>query len=562
MSPHFIVRRRFLLLGVILLLALVLRSWGLAWGLHDANVSRRAHPDEWAIYYLFQWFDGTRSLNPCPSHGQCFFDWGSVFPYLAYGLHFLAAPFFGLVPAHVFGHHADLYFVRTVMVGRVLSVLLSTLTVVITYRLAAVCFGIGAGLLAALLVALSGLIIELAHFATPDATLGFLMTCSLLAMTLAVKKPSLSRFTVAGGLVGLAAGTEYQMALLILPLTLAWWLSARRAAHLLLASYGVAAAAFLISNPYVLIDQHAFRLSMEHAIRMRTVDSGLQYQDRWAPYGPAWLYVVRYPLGYGVGFAMTGLLIAGAAWSLWRREKYDLLLLCWLIPYLLLVSFSEAKFMRYSAPLLPPLAVLAGRLVTTALAQPRPRAARGVAVVAVAFALLYSGTYDAAYAGMFAAPEPRLVATTWLARHAPLGSQVEFEELPDGLVNLPVFVTAAGYRPCFAQFSTKRLGGSPAYVIVDNYALEDHEAVSGSVARQFQRVLARRPDYRVAQRVAYIPTFLGVTFPIGGSPHDWRYPDHEITVYSRVPSPTTPADYCYQNLQLAVASLYSPRSRG
>jgi hypothetical protein len=562
MSPHFIVRRRFLILGLILLLALVLRSWGIAWGLHDANVSRRPHPDEWAIYYLFQWFDGTRSLNPCPSHGQCFFDWGSVFPYLAYGLHFLALPFFGLIPPDAFGHHADMHFVHSVLAGRVLSVLLSTLTVVMTYRLAAVCFGTGAGLLAALLLALSGLLIQLAHFATPDATLGFLMTCSLLAMALALNKPSFSRFTVAGGLAGVAAGTEYQMALLLLPLTCAWLLSARRSTQLLLTAYAVAAASFLISNPYVLIDHNAFRLSIEHAIRMRTIDSGLQYQDRWVPYSPAWLYVVRYPLGYGVGFAMTGLLMVGAAWSLWRREKYDLLLLCWLIPYLLLVSFSSAKFMRYSAPLLPPLVVLAGRFMATALAQPRPRAVRVVAAVGAAIALLYSGTYDAAYAGMFAAPEPRLVATTWLAQHAQLGSQVEFEELPDGLVNLPVFVTAAGYRPCFAQFSTKRLGGSPAYVVVDNYALEDHEAVSGSVARRFQHVLADRPDYHIAHRVVYVPTFLGLSFPISGSPHDWRYPDHEITVYSRVSSPTSAANYCYQNLQLAAASLYNPRSRG
>jgi len=562
MSPHLNVRRRFLLLGLIVLLALLLRSWGIAWGLHDSNVSRRAHPDEWAIYYLFQWFDGTRSLNPCPSQGQCFFDWGSVFPYLAYGLHFLALPLFGLIPAGAFGHHADINFVRIVLTGRVLSVLLSILTVMMSYRLAAVCFGPGAGLLAALFVALSGLLVQLAHFATPDATLDFLMTCSLLAMALALKRPSLSRFTVAGGLVGLAAGTEYQMALLLLPLTCAWLLSSRRGALPLLAAYGVAAATFLISNPYVLIDQHAFRLSIEHAIRMRTVDSALQYQDRWAPYGPAWLYVVRYPLGYGVGFAMTGVLIAGAAWSLWRREKYDLLLLCWLVPYLLLVSFSSAKFMRYSAPLLPPLAVLAGRFVATALVQPRPRAVRAAAAIGTAAALLFSGAYDAAYAGMFAAPEPRLVATMWLAQHARLGSQVEFEELPDGLVNLPVFVTAAGYRPCFAQFSTKRLGGSPAYVVVDNYALEDHEAVSGSVARRFQHVLASTPNYRVAHRVAYVPTFLGLSFPIGGSPHDWRYPDHEITVYSRVSSPTSAASYCYQNLQLAVASLYNPRSRG
>src|SRR6059058_1441250 len=97
-------RAQVLALGAILLLALVLRSWGLTWGLHDANVSARAQPDEWVLYWLFQWFGGSHSLNPCPdSVHRCFFDWGSVYPYLAYGMHFILSPFIGHMPPHAFG---------------------------------------------------------------------------------------------------------------------------------------------------------------------------------------------------------------------------------------------------------------------------------------------------------------------------------------------------------------------------------------------------------------------------------------------------------------------------
>ncbi|MGH2443237.1 MAG: hypothetical protein ACRDFX_08745, partial [Chloroflexota bacterium] len=73
---------RRLLLGAILLLGLGLRLWGITWGLHNATITRRPHPDEWVVYYLSQWFQHNHNLNPCPRYpGQCFFDWGSVYPY-------------------------------------------------------------------------------------------------------------------------------------------------------------------------------------------------------------------------------------------------------------------------------------------------------------------------------------------------------------------------------------------------------------------------------------------------------------------------------------------------
>jgi hypothetical protein len=177
-------------------------------------------------------------------------------------------------------------------------------------------------------------------------------------------------------------------------------------------------------------------------------------------------------------------------------------------------------------------------------------------VAAAGLALAFSGTYDAAYTGLFASSDPRSVATGWLEDHAPQGTPVAFEELPDGVVNLPYYVSAAGYQPCFLQFHARQLDGSAEYVLLDSYSLEEHPRVSEQAVRHFQAALASDPRYTVVERVHYTPTFLGFRFPIDGSPHDWRYLAHDITVYRRTAGGASDPPNCYPNISSAVAALY------
>lgn len=562
MGARKLLRPHLLALYVIVLVGLGFRLWGITWGLYDADVSRRPHPDEWAIYWLFQWFDHTGTLNPCPSAGtQCFFDWGSVFSYMGYFAHLIMSPLMSFVPASVFGPRADPGFVDTILEVRIVSALFSAATVIVVYRLGSESYGQTVGLLAAVFVSLSTLPIQLAHFATPDASTGFLMSMSLLLILRAMKAPSGGRFAWAGVLVGLTTGSEYHMGLLAMPLAAAWILSERREARWIVGAYGCAAVAFLVTNPYALIEFPSFWSAVVHTIETHTVDGAAEYQNRWAAYGPSWLYVVRFALGYGVGFAFAAWLTLGGFWALIRRRKADLLLLSWIIPYFVLVSFTSAKFMRYSAPLIPPLAVLAGSFTRDLLGGRRTWMVRVPAVAAAVVAIGYSGAYDAAYASLFSAPDTRLVATQWLSQHAAAGSEVEFEQLPDGLLNLPNVVTASGYRPCFAQFQVNRLAGPMSYLMTDSFGVEEHPSASTAQVRSFGLSLTSGPSYRLAEQVAYTPSVLGMRFPIAASPHDWRYPDHQITVYRHLSAASSGAPYCYRDLVTAQATLYVPRSR-
>ncbi len=560
-KPRPVVAHR-LALASILALAVVFRLWGITWGLHDATVSRRPHPDEWAIYWLFQWFSQHHNLNPC-AHGstQCFFDWGSLYPYLAFAVHGASTPLLALLPSTTFGARADLTFVQSILAGRFLSVMASVLTVYVVYHFARRAYAPRVGLVAALITALSTLLIQLAHFGTPDSTTILLLYTALLAMWWFVQAPSFRRFGLASAASGMAMASEYHMGLLLAPLAVSWLLAERKKAAWLPTGICIALITYLAINAYALIDLQSFLAANEHTLRIRTVDSGAEYGDRWSRYGSAWLYVVRYALGYGIGTLFTAWMLVGAGWAAARRRPTELLLLSWLVPYFVLISISPAKFMRYSAPLIPGLAILAAGCTCAVFANSRINVRVGAAALAV-IAVVYTVVYDGAYMSLFSSLDPRSVAAGWLTQHAPRGSAIAFEERPNGLVNLPYFLVdepTAGepYPQCYTHFNSGTLAGPEEYVLTDDYALEEHPGVSPRTVAQFRTSLTNSTNYRLVKTIHEVPTFLGVQFPIDGSPHDWRYADHVIRIY-RHASPANHASYCYPTLAAAVTALSVP----
>jgi hypothetical protein len=556
---------------VILALALGFRLWGIAWGLHDANVSVRPHPDEWTVFYLVTWFNHYHSASPCPRTGsQCFFDWGMAFPYLSYLAHVVSLPFAALISRSSFGAQTQLPFVHIVLPARILSAVLSTATVYVVYRAGLRAYGSVAGLAAALCAALACLLIQLGHFATPDSTTVLLVASTLWAALVVVDVPSMRRFVLCGLLWGLGAASEYHMVLLGLPVAAAWALSGHRRLTTLATACGVALVAFLAVNVYAVIDFSSFLAATEHTLRIRTVDSAAEYGNRWSVYGSPWLYVVRYALGYGAGVPLALWMVVATGVALYRRQRADLILLAWLVPYFMLVSLSPAKFMRYSAPLLPVLILFSGRLVVEIVAARLAWMRVAGAVIGLAV-LAYTALYDSAYVGLFTAPDTRHQAAVWLAAHPPRQAgtprlRVAYEQLPNGLINLPYYGQQHDFMPCFTQFAPAALAGRQSYLMIDSYDLEEHPRFTDAQVTSFRsalRTAVRAGAYRKVAEFVREPTALGVAFSLAGSPHDWRYPDHDITIFRNMTGAASMShvqSVCYPSLQAAHDALYTGTS--
>ncbi|GAC1407391.1 MAG: hypothetical protein NVSMB52_20640 [Chloroflexota bacterium] len=202
------------------------------------------------------------------------------------------------------------------------------------------------------------------------------------------------------------------------------------------------------------------------------------------------------------------------------------------------------------------MAVLGARLLLDIL-NTRVQLFRLTAVGLAGFSVAFSSAYVTAYVSLFAGPQARAVAAEWIDRRTPTHSDLEFEILPTGLTNLPYFVTPRSHRQCFSRFAEHTSIRTGAFLALDEYSLEDHPHISQVKADKFVASLRARGQGQLVFHVSLRPSFLGLAVPLEGTPHDWRYPSHEITIYKmHAPLASTKPQVCFKDIPAALKALY------
>ena len=197
----------------VLLVAASLRFWGLNW---DQGIL--AHPDERRIMSVVQglhWpqpWDWSLVLSPRSPLNPHFFSYGSLPLYLLR----LAGALVGAPP------------VRLYLVGRALSAAFDLLTVALLYRIGNELGGRRAGVIAAALLAVAVLPIQLAHFFTVDTLLTLLCTLAVYQAVKVVRAGSLRAGLWGGVYTGLALATKTSALPLLFVNWVAWTIWALR----------------------------------------------------------------------------------------------------------------------------------------------------------------------------------------------------------------------------------------------------------------------------------------------------------------------------------------------
>lgn len=544
-------RRETLLLVLILVIAATLRLYGLTW-----DGGQWLHPDERQIYFVtlgLHWPDSLgETLSPASPLNPNFFAYGSLPFYL---LRLVAALVSLVWPAIRDPDNLHL-------VARSLSVLFDLGTIYLTYRLPALArtlwspagqssgspedheaalseVGSGScgsarpaadsrsgsiGLLAAALVGAAVLHIQLAHFYTADTLLTFLVMLTLnLAGGVAVA-PSPRRSIALGAALGLALATKLTAAPLILPVLAAVShqrsvSSAQPAAkrgtpfRYLALTLAAAVAAFIIAQPYALIDWQTF---LTQAIRESQIAWGrldVPYTRQYAgtlPYLYPILQTTLWGLGLPLGLvAWTALAVALVRWL--RHGAWpDALLLAWAGPYFAISGVLYAKYLRYMLPLVPVLCLLAARLyydlrqhLRTTMGQRFLSAGRWLVVIA-------SFSYAIAFVTLYASPHSWLAASDWIYTHAPAGSALAVEDW-DTALPLPLDVDGRPRRveeytlrtlPLYDEPDTERKWAA----IAGDLAASDYLIVA---SRRLYGSIPRLPDRYPATTRYYDLLFAG-----------------------------------------------------
>lgn len=525
-----------LLLVLILAAGAALRLYGLDW-----DGGQWLHPDERQIYFITLGLGWPRNLaealRPASPLNPHFFAYGSLPFYL---LKLVAAGMGFLWPGFRPADHLHL-------VGRSLATLFDLGTVGLTWRLARR-LEIRSSTLAAALVGLAVLPVQLAHFYTADPLLTFFVLLTLNLAADVAQGAGRGRQAALGMALGLALATKISALPLVLALFVAYNLRGARGIYLPV-TLALAGIAFCLAQPYALIDWPTF---VDHTLQESQIAWGrleapytLQYTGT-LPFLYSMWQTALWGLGLPLGLvAWSGLAAVSLRW-LRHGSPTEALLLAWAGPYFLLVGLLHARHLRYMLPLVPALCLMAVRLLEASNTKRQTSWAIGHWPL-----FIFSLFYVLAFVTIYAAPHSWIAASEWIYRQVPSGSTLAMEDW-DTALPLPLEVDGHPRRIEEYQVRTLLLYGEPDdaakwHALAADLAASDYLVVAsrrlyGSIprapgrypltTRYYTLLFAGDLGFELAGEFSRGPAWLNPRLPPlpGAAPALFR-PDESFVVY-------------------------------
>ena len=447
-------------LVLIFVIALVVRLWGLSFGLPHPS----CRPDEATIVEV-------ACLIAAGDPNPHFFHYPSLMIYLLaawFGLRdaILAAVGGGFVPA------CDIPILPPsdlLLAARYISTMAGAVTVLPVFVAARRLAGDGVALISALLLALCYPHVRESHFGTTDVlmTLFIALAAAEIVRYTDPESPSTHAHR-AGFLAGLAASTKYAGAMLLVPFLWAhierirrsgntfWFASANN--RTVLAFIVTATAGFLFTTPFALLDIHAFLRDL--GSEMGHLAEGHVSGDTRFDLGRGWWFHARYTLLLGLGLPWCLLAIAGAVWLILRKRPGGVALLLFPVIYYLYAGSGRTVLVRYMVPMLPYFCICAA-IAIYAFASYVRRIPATAGIVLTLLVLIVPLRSTICFDRLLATTDSRLLATQWLAQHVPSGASVYMTGLTHGQPQCP---------PELRSW-TRKTGGLSDFMVIPRHPL-------------------------------------------------------------------------------------------
>ncbi|MDP6042431.1 MAG: tetratricopeptide repeat protein [Candidatus Latescibacteria bacterium] len=557
-------RNALLILGFILALAAGLRFYGLDWGTdHQTGTFHTFHPDEKTL------IDSAALIGDDMS--KIVSSYGKAPMYLLAGLaHSLGF----ITSAEPF---QDVRF--THLVGRSISALLGTLTVLITFLIGRTLGSLWTGILSAFFMAICAGHIQQSHYYTVDASLAFWVS---LALYLAIRLPDTRIYLyIAFGLaIGFATGTRLVGVWLAIPFVLAHLIplgpplkkGEENRYHLWLRQIlppfskgglggiciatAVGLVIALICEPFLILDPELFfsesdarrlipsmQIAQGELVRIWTL-----HDFSTTPYAFYLTHLLRDAAGYPLEIAA----FFGIGLALWQRNRTGLILLGWLLPYFLLVGGLHTKPIRYVTPMLPTLAIFAAWSCIWMGQHLRnlQRFAPAIPAILIGIPTLL---YGLATVSIYGQEDCRITASQWIAKNIPQNASVlaemggfptmwmvpndRYRTRPD---QPSFFLNTEGCFPYneHITFIDDQLRGTDWIVVINENRMRQFEGAPHHypIAHAYYRKLKTgQLGYTRAAEFRVSPTLLGYTFRSpDADPTVTSYDHPTVTIYRRI----------------------------
>jgi Dolichyl-phosphate-mannose-protein mannosyltransferase len=405
-----------LALAALVVAAFALRAWGARQGLpYVYNADENSHFVPRAIGMFGHNYNPNYFINP---------------PAFTYVLHALFFARWGTRDAvgDAFARDPTTAF----FLARLASAALGAIAVGLLAWAGARLFNRPAGLVAGALLAVAFLPVHYGHFALNDAP-ALAPVCLALAGAAGIArgKGGTRDYVLAGIGIGLACATKYTAGVVALAVLGAALATGLRLRPLVLAA-AVSVLAFLVANPYAVLDAHAF-------------GAGLFKQSATASDGGGKLglgdenplaYYLR-TLTWGFGWLPLAAALGGAVLLAWRDRAAALVLVPPPLLLLVFLGIQDRFFARWLLPVYPMLCLLAAAAAVVAAtwlgSRVAWRPAAAVATVVAALLLCAQGVVFSVHNDrVLARTDTRQLARDWMERHIPEGEKIVVEPIaPD-----------------------------------------------------------------------------------------------------------------------------------
>jgi len=457
-------------LGVVLAVTLGLRLWGIKQGLpYSYNVDEATHFVPPAIAFFSHDLNPHYFLNP-PGY--------SYLLYVVFELWFGSADAvtraFTTNPTEVF------------VVARVVAAVLGTIAVWLTYLAGERLFGRTVALLGAAIFGVSFLPIFYSHLALNDVPTLAPVALSLYGISGVLRRGWRRDYVISGVAIGLAAATKYTGGITLLCLLAAAVadgaggkvvIALRRTALALLA----ALAAFVLANPYAVLDFSAFQAGVSLQSSLTGGQEPVKLGTTAASGTAYYLWTFTWGLGWAPSLAALG---GSVLLVVRRRLTMALVLLPAPIAFILFIGDQQRFFGRWLMPIFPIVALL-GAFGAVEFVRWLVRTRHVPALLAGAVAtvvLLSQGLASVIHNdSVLARPDTRNLTRKWMVAHVPAGAKVVIEPVVEDNwatdVGRSLPFTASGAR--WRRFPTWETdvdaqgrplpAGERRFVVVDQY---------------------------------------------------------------------------------------------
>ncbi len=419
------VTRLRLVVLVLTLAALLLRLWGIGFGL-----PQEYHIDE-HFYYPFAWIMGQGQLAlPDQAHGPSLY-----LGLLLIGQKIMQGLFFPQLSDADFGALIDTNPWPYLLSARLISALAGALTIPIVYLLAKRFRDQTLGVIAAALMTVLFFHVRDSHFGAPDS-LTTLFAAATGWLSLRAYQTQRARDLLwAGMAAGLAAGAKYTTIVVVVAVIAAALLLKttwrRRFVLLIVSALGVLIG-FVVGYPNLLLNPPIF--AKDISFLFARVGEGFEGW-RLLPDNSAAYYLAT--LLWSTGIAAVILAGAGLSAAIIRHRAEDLILIAFPAIYFIIMSLSQGHFGRYLLPILPFLVVLIAEVcwnmipdVIRRAARHSPRAARLAQPIGLVLllAVLIPNLADSLRADwIMAQADTRTIAKRWIEENIPAGARIAIE---------------------------------------------------------------------------------------------------------------------------------------